>query len=123
MLPRQAGLLSPYFCAGAMENKSLNIFNSRLVLATPDTATDGDFARIEGKHCALALTVEAACTNTLTVKKARLKLALANIAFCGGSWFSKSRGAAFLLAPPPLPLRRGWPRVLPQLYRQPRDLP
>lgn len=34
--------------AGAMENKSLNIFNSRLVLATPDTATDGDFARIEG---------------------------------------------------------------------------
>lgn len=31
-----------------MENKSLNIFNSRLVLATPDTATDGDFARIEG---------------------------------------------------------------------------
>ena len=33
---------------GAMENKSLNIFNSRLVLATPDTATDGDFGRIEG---------------------------------------------------------------------------
>lgn len=31
-----------------MENKSLNIFNSRLVLATPDTATDGDFGRIEG---------------------------------------------------------------------------
>ncbi|PRW56145.1 puromycin-sensitive aminopeptidase isoform X1 isoform A [Chlorella sorokiniana] len=36
------------FNMGAMENKSLNIFNSRLVLATPDTATDGDFARIEG---------------------------------------------------------------------------
>lgn len=34
--------------SGAMENKSLNIFNSRLVLATPNTATDGDFARIEG---------------------------------------------------------------------------
>lgn len=33
---------------GAMENKSLNIFNSRLVLATPDTATDFDFNRIEG---------------------------------------------------------------------------
>lgn len=48
MLPRQAVLLSPNFFAGAMENKSLNIFNSRLVLATPDTATDGDFARIEG---------------------------------------------------------------------------
>ena len=31
-----------------MENKSLNVFNSRLVLATPDTATDGDFGRIEG---------------------------------------------------------------------------
>ena len=36
--------------AGAMENKSLNIFNSRLVLATPDTATDMDFARIEGER-------------------------------------------------------------------------
>ncbi|KAL4441019.1 hypothetical protein ABPG77_010450 [Micractinium sp. CCAP 211/92] len=36
------------FNMGAMENKSLNIFNSRLVLATPNTATDGDFARIEG---------------------------------------------------------------------------
>ncbi|EFN58926.1 hypothetical protein CHLNCDRAFT_19903 [Chlorella variabilis] len=36
------------FNMGAMENKSLNIFNSRLVLATPDTATDGDFGRIEG---------------------------------------------------------------------------
>ena len=36
------------FNMGAMENKSLNLFNSRLVLATPDTATDGDFARIEG---------------------------------------------------------------------------
>ncbi len=36
------------FNMGAMENKSLNIFNSRLVLATPDTATDFDFNRIEG---------------------------------------------------------------------------
>lgn len=36
------------FNMGAMENKSLNVFNSRLVLATPDTATDGDFNRIEG---------------------------------------------------------------------------
>ena len=33
---------------GAMENKSLNIFNSRLVLASPDTATDMDYERIEG---------------------------------------------------------------------------
>ena len=40
---------------GAMENKSLNIFNSRLVLATPDTATDGDFARIEGKGSSASL--------------------------------------------------------------------
>jgi hypothetical protein len=38
-----------------MENKSLNVFNSRLVLATPDTATDGDFARIEGGCCIPAL--------------------------------------------------------------------
>jgi len=36
------------FNMGAMENKSLNIFNSRLVLATPDSATDGAFGRIEG---------------------------------------------------------------------------
>jgi aminopeptidase N len=36
------------FNMGAMENKSLNIFNSRLVLASPATATDLDFARIEG---------------------------------------------------------------------------
>lgn len=33
---------------GAMENKSLNIFNSRLVLASPEIATDSDFARIQG---------------------------------------------------------------------------
>ena len=36
------------FNMGAMENKSLNIFNSRLVLATPDSATDAAFGRIEG---------------------------------------------------------------------------
>jgi len=40
------------FCAddfnmGAMENKGLNIFNSRLVLADPATATDDDYAAIE----------------------------------------------------------------------------
>ncbi|MDX1610380.1 MAG: aminopeptidase N, partial [Halofilum sp. (in: g-proteobacteria)] len=32
----------------AMENKGLNIFNSKLVLANPDTATDADFQAIEG---------------------------------------------------------------------------
>lgn len=31
-----------------MENKGLNIFNSRLVLASPTTASDLDFGRIEG---------------------------------------------------------------------------
>ncbi|KAK2076397.1 hypothetical protein QBZ16_000922 [Prototheca wickerhamii] len=36
------------FNMGAMENKSLNLFNSRLVLATPASATDVDFSRIEG---------------------------------------------------------------------------
>lgn len=36
------------FNMGAMENKSLNVFNSRLVLASPDTATDMDYHRIEG---------------------------------------------------------------------------
>jgi len=35
------------FNMGAMENKGLNIFNSRLVLASPATATDGDYERIE----------------------------------------------------------------------------
>jgi aminopeptidase N len=35
------------FNMGAMENKGLNIFNSSLVLARPDTATDGDFLAIE----------------------------------------------------------------------------
>eukprot|EP00959_Pyramimonas_sp_CCMP1952_P106334 2223275-Pyramimonas_sp.AAC.2 len=30
-----------------MENKSLNIFNSRLVLASPTTATDADYYAIE----------------------------------------------------------------------------
>lgn len=35
------------FNMGAMENKGLNIFNSRYVLAKPDTATDQDYAGIE----------------------------------------------------------------------------
>ncbi|ROU00390.1 aminopeptidase N [Marinobacter sp. R17] len=35
------------FNMGAMENKGLNIFNSSCVLATPDTATDMAFQRIE----------------------------------------------------------------------------
>jgi len=36
------------FNMGAMENKGLNVFNSKYVLASPDTATDVDFASIEG---------------------------------------------------------------------------
>jgi aminopeptidase N len=36
------------FNMGAMENKGLNVFNSKYVLARPDTATDTDFANIEG---------------------------------------------------------------------------
>jgi len=36
------------FNMGAMENKSLNIFNARYVLADPETATDADFDAIEG---------------------------------------------------------------------------
>ncbi|NCC22301.1 MAG: aminopeptidase N [Alphaproteobacteria bacterium] len=35
------------FNMGAMENKSLNIFNTALVLAHPETATDMDFLRVE----------------------------------------------------------------------------
>jgi len=36
------------FNMGAMENKGLNVFNSRYVLASPDTATDADYVAIEG---------------------------------------------------------------------------
>jgi aminopeptidase N len=36
------------FNMGAMENKGLNVFNSKYVLAKPETATDADFAGIEG---------------------------------------------------------------------------
>ena len=35
------------FNFGAMENKGLNIFNSSLVLAKPETATDGDYIAIQ----------------------------------------------------------------------------
>ncbi len=36
------------FNMGAMENKSLNIFNARCVLASPESATDDDYQTIEG---------------------------------------------------------------------------
>ena len=36
-----------HFNMGAMENKGLNVFNSRYVLADPETATDADFANVE----------------------------------------------------------------------------
>ena len=35
------------FNMGAMENKSLNVFNAKYVLANPETATDDDYANIE----------------------------------------------------------------------------
>ena len=35
------------FNMGAMENKGLNIFNDKYVLASPDTATDADYGNIE----------------------------------------------------------------------------
>ena len=35
------------FNMGAMENKGLNIFNDKLILASPETATDADYERIE----------------------------------------------------------------------------
>lgn len=37
-----------HFNMGAMENKGLNIFNTKYVLASPETATDEDYERIEG---------------------------------------------------------------------------
>ena len=36
------------FNMGAMENKGLNVFNAKFVLARPETATDRDFQGIEG---------------------------------------------------------------------------
>jgi len=36
------------FNMGAMENKGLNVFNSKYVLAKPETATDADFQAIQG---------------------------------------------------------------------------
>ncbi|MEM8813499.1 MAG: aminopeptidase N, partial [Pseudomonadota bacterium] len=36
------------FNMGAMENKGLNIFNDKYVLADPETATDQDYAHVEG---------------------------------------------------------------------------
>jgi aminopeptidase N len=36
------------FNMGAMENKGLNIFNSKYVLAHPETATDNDYLGVEG---------------------------------------------------------------------------
>jgi len=36
------------FNMGAMENKGLNVFNAKYVLARPDTATDRDYQGIEG---------------------------------------------------------------------------
>jgi aminopeptidase N len=38
----------PDFNMGAMENKGLNVFNEKYVLADPQTATDADYAHVEG---------------------------------------------------------------------------
>ena len=38
------------FNMGAMENKGLNVFNDKYVLASPETATDGDYLAIEVDH-------------------------------------------------------------------------
>ncbi|MBK5929700.1 aminopeptidase N [Halochromatium salexigens] len=37
-----------HFNMGAMENKGLNVFNAKYILARPESATDTDFAGIEG---------------------------------------------------------------------------
>jgi aminopeptidase N len=46
-LDRFMVVAAPDFNMGAMENKGLNIFNTKYVLARPDTATDADFDDIE----------------------------------------------------------------------------
>lgn len=37
----------PHFNMGAMENKGLNIFNDKYILALPETATDTDYVNVE----------------------------------------------------------------------------
>ena len=39
-----------HFNMGAMENKGLNVFNDKYVLASPDTATDQDFVNDRSHH-------------------------------------------------------------------------
>ena len=43
------------FNMGAMENKGLNVFNDRLVLASAETATDGDYLQHRPRHRARVL--------------------------------------------------------------------
>jgi aminopeptidase N len=38
------------FNMGAMENKGLNVFNDKYVLADPDTATDAGLRQYRGHH-------------------------------------------------------------------------
>ena len=46
-LERYMVVAVPDYNSGAMENKGLNIFNTKFVLANAATATDGDFAAVE----------------------------------------------------------------------------
>ena len=46
-LDRYMVVASSDFNMGAMENKGLNIFNTKYVLASPDTATDTDYMNVE----------------------------------------------------------------------------
>ncbi len=46
-LDRYMIVVASDFNMGAMENKGLNIFNAKYVLAAPDTATDTDFENVE----------------------------------------------------------------------------
>ena len=47
------------FNMGAMENKGLNIFNTKYVSAHPRISTDGDFARFPGLRWQNPLTLAA----------------------------------------------------------------
>lgn len=38
------------FNMGAMENKGLNVFNTALLLADPQSATDSDYERVSNKN-------------------------------------------------------------------------
>ncbi|STV07917.1 membrane alanine aminopeptidase N [Klebsiella pneumoniae] len=51
-----------FFNMGAMENKGLNVFNSKYVLARTDTATDKDYLDIEARDWVMNISITGPAT-------------------------------------------------------------